>query len=233
MKFLSKLLIVFTLSFSLGSPTYAWHSKMSMKETAAWVTVGGVVIVVTSPLWLTALVGFGTYKLVKSTKNKINSKLFDHSNADSVEVSAEDAARIIARQKTYDWLQTLSFGIMNIQRAKNILAQPEEVGLNRLQDFIKSLEHVQVSEKYDIGPMLCSFRTTFHPNLEGELQLEDLRSWISEYDQYSIVPENYLAAAKNHLNLSTESAKKLFGVLYTSLKGHGISLDQSVAVNLN
>lgn len=41
MNFLSKLSIALMISFSFATPSNAWHSKMSMKEKAAWITVGG------------------------------------------------------------------------------------------------------------------------------------------------------------------------------------------------
>ncbi len=229
MKFNGMALVILALSLSLASPSYAWHSKMSWKETTvlvAVVSVGGIAILITSPLWLTA---FGGYKLNKFVKKGFEKRFLGVSddaqiNADA-KITPEEAARILARKKTYEWLQVVSAGISNIQNLTTFHKTEESEGLARLQAFIKNLDAVRGPDIYDIGAMLCAFRTEFVPDIEGELGLEPFRDWILYYQRNSLVPKSFLQAAKKRLALSENVAKRLFSVLYFSVKAHAESLE--------
>lgn len=221
MNFLSKLLIALMISFSCATPSNAWHSKMSMKEKAAWITVGGVAVVVTSPIWVTALVGLGVYKLGSFIKEGFEEKFLGHNGLsrfdENTEFSAEEAAEILTRKKNYEWLKTVSLGISNYQ---NVLGY--DPGLNRLRVFIKSIIDSKDPKNYDIAAILCAFRKEFLPNLESELGLEIFSGWINDFDRTSLVPHNYLDATRR-IEMSDQSAKQLFGLLYQTLKTQGIS----------
>lgn len=48
------------------------------------------------------------------------------------------------------------------------------------------------------------------------------RDWINDFEKTSLVPHTYLDATRR-IEMSEQSAKQLFGVLYRALKAQGIS----------